>query len=278
MRYRPQRLPGPQARRPHRDLRRARDRPRLTRAPSGAPMAADRVGRMADLEFFFDPCARGRGSRRAGSTEVQQQRDYDGQLAVHLVEDDQRGPHGRLVHARVPGRRTWPACTRTACADEVRLQHGNDRRRGAVHGARRSRSTASSVAPRSTTTRSAFMAEMLDDGGPAHRPRRRTRTTSRTTRTSAPRPSWRSAAPATTSARRSSRSTRAEPTRPASSVRSSPRSRAATRPLRLWDAIEVIATTSGMAELKRSNRARRSTDASSTEPPSKPDRRPRPRR
>ena len=37
VRYRPHRLPGPQGRRPHRDLRRARDRPGLTR-PRSSPL------------------------------------------------------------------------------------------------------------------------------------------------------------------------------------------------------------------------------------------------
>jgi hypothetical protein len=45
VRHRPVRLPRPQGRRPHRDVRRARDRPRLSAGKAVMP----------DLDFFWDP-------------------------------------------------------------------------------------------------------------------------------------------------------------------------------------------------------------------------------
>jgi len=122
-----------EAGRPHRDLRRARDRSRL----------------MADLEFFFDPVCPGRGSRRV-VVEVEQLRSYEVLwrfISLKMINEqlsaDWYTPEYRL--------RTWPASTRTGVRRGASAARNAEVARSTRLGVA---STTTVVAPTSTPIRS----------------------------------------------------------------------------------------------------------------------------
>ena len=209
----------------------------------------------ADLEFFFDPVCPWAWITSRWVTEVKQIAQVRSELAIHLLKminehrtDDWYTPEYRAGHmAGLYGLRV---------ADQVRLELRQRRCRQALHGARRVRSTARVAGWRSPTTRSPVLQGLLlkaADLPPgladaaldeSHDEYIRSETDLGFERTGKD-----VGTPIITF----------HPGQPDEAsffgpvIASIPRGEAA---LKLWDAIEIVATTSGMAELKRSNRSK----------------------
>ena len=222
VRHRAVRLPGPQARRPHRDVRRARSRPHLITNTRRPPMAEQPS---VDVEFFLDPVCPWCWITSRWVTHVQAEESYSvGWRFISLFvlnEGKERSEEMRAVHEG--GLRALRV------ADQVRIDHGNE----AVAAYYTALGTQIHVDRR----REELVGRTggVPRRGAGRRPGCRWRwpstpRTTATTPTCARRPSWRCRAPARTSARRSSRSRPARASaRAASSARSSPRRHAAPR-------------------------------------------------
>jgi len=206
---------------------------------------------MADLEFFFDPVCPWAWITSRWVVEVQQQRSYDVQwrfISLKMInanrpDDEYTTPH-RAAH--LAGLYTHRVC------DQVRLQHGNDAV-GALYTALGTAFHNEQRRPQINEAPEAFMAEMLanaglpteyashvdDDSHDAYIEQDTELAFARTGRdVGTPIITFHPGA-----------ANEASFFGPVISV--IPRGDEATK---LWDAIETIATSSGMAELKRSIR------------------------
>ena len=129
VRHRPVRLPGPQARRPHRDVRGAGDRPHLIRCGRPPPTAEPRrppwlpSNRPSTSSSSSTRSARGAGSPRGGSPTCRPRRDYavDWRFISLYVLNEDKEPSERDA-----ARPTSAGCAACASLDQVRIDHGND--------------------------------------------------------------------------------------------------------------------------------------------------------
>ena len=208
---------------------------------------------MADLEFFFDPVCPWAWITSRWVTEVQQLRNYEvtgGSSRSWMLNESPRRRRGtrpstRPVHlAGLQGCASPTRCaSETATTRSARCTPRSARRSTSTGGveelladpvafmartARRRRAPTDLAAHAHDESHDAYIRAETDARLRAHRAR--------------------------TSARRSSRSTRAadEASFFGPVISKAPRGEDA---LRLWDAVETLATTARMAELKRSNRA-----------------------
>jgi len=207
---------------------------------------------MADLEFFFDPVCPWAWITSRWVVEVQQQRDYDVTwrfISLKVINGDQTAewytPEYRAVH--MAGMHAHRVC------DEVRLRHGN-REVGQMYTALGEALHPGGRRAELVADPEGFMAELLQQCGldasiashvhdESHDEYLVAETELAFARTGrdvgTPIITFRPGTPS-------------EASFFGPVIASIPRGDDATR---LWDAIEVIATTSGMAELKRSLRA-----------------------
>jgi mycothiol-dependent nitroreductase-like protein len=213
----------------------------------------DSLGGMADLEFFFDPVCPWAWITSRWVTEVQQLRRYDVTwrfISLKMInehrDDDWYTPEYRAGH--MAGLYAHRVC------DEVRLRHSNSDV-GALYTALGTAIHLNQRRPEMNADPVAFMKEMLqtvglpvelathalDDSHDAYVHSETDLAFERTGKGVG--------TPILTF--RPGQSNEASFFGPV--IASIPRGEAA---LKLWDAIEIVATTSGMAELKRSNRAK----------------------
>ena len=208
---------------------------------------------MADLEFFFDPVCPWAWITSRWVVEVQQQRHYTvhwrfiSLKMINEARDQESYDDGyRAVH--MAGLYTHRVC------DEVRMQHGNDAV-GALYTAIGTAFHPDGRRPEITDEPVAFIAEMLSVAGlpnelAAHAfDESHDAYVREDTETALARTGRDVGTPIITF----HPDTDNEASFFGPVIASIPRGAAATK---LWDAIESIATTSGMAELKRSLRSR----------------------